>query len=238
MSTRLDRGRSGRPVTGLIAAALVAALVAACSTSAGHPGVATLASASPGAAAPSPGASLDPEAALLAFAKCMRDHGVDMPDPVFDGNGGGRITIGGKTEGGKDVGTALDGARIDAAQTACDHLLPPRDAKDAMSTADQDKLLAFAKCMRDHGVDMPDPDFSGGGVSFSMGGGIDPGSATFQAAQAACGSLMPGKGGTITSGVTPGGTDGGGLTIDGGGPQTGVPGASAVPAPAASATAP
>ena len=26
--------------------------------------------------------------AMLAYAKCMREHGVDMPDPKFNGSGG------------------------------------------------------------------------------------------------------------------------------------------------------
>ena len=42
----------------------------------------------------------------------------------------------------------------------------------------QDKMLEFAKCMRDNGVDFPDPDFSGGGGRIQIGGpgGIDPSS--------------------------------------------------------------
>jgi hypothetical protein len=28
---------------------------------------------------------------LLEFAECMRDHGIDMPDPVFEDNG--RVTM-------------------------------------------------------------------------------------------------------------------------------------------------
>jgi hypothetical protein len=33
----------------------------------------------------SAGASKDPEQAALDFARCMREHGVDMPDPTGDG---------------------------------------------------------------------------------------------------------------------------------------------------------
>src|SRR5439155_12408156 len=61
-----------------------AAVLAACSASPGASvGVVTLASASPGAsAAPSAGAN-DPEQAMLDYANCMREHGIDMPDPGF-----------------------------------------------------------------------------------------------------------------------------------------------------------
>ena len=49
--------------------------------------------------------------------------------------------------------------------------------------------LAFAACMRAHGVPgYPDPKFSNGGVSQGYGrrDGIDPSSPIFQSAQRAC----------------------------------------------------
>jgi hypothetical protein len=69
-----------------------------------------------------------------------------------------------------------------------------------------DQLLEFAQCMRDEGIDFPDPQFSGGGVTVQIGGpdgdGIDPSSEAFQAAQEACGELLPGGGpGQFRSGV-------------------------------------
>ena len=64
-----------------------------------------------------------------------------------------------------------------------------------------DKLLDFSKCMRDHGIEFPDPQFEGGGVRVQMGDDIDPTSQAFQDAQAACGDLLPGGGpGTVSSG--------------------------------------
>lgn len=69
------------------------------------------------------------------------------------------------------------------------------------------RLLAYSQCMRQHGVPkFPDPisNGSGGGglrVAAGPGTGLDPNSASFQAAQQACQSLMPaaktGTGGTI-----------------------------------------
>lgn len=56
-------------------------------------------------------------------------------------------------------------------------------------------LLAYTQCMRDHGVaDLPDPEVdSNGNVRLPnlQGTGIDPTSATFRAADAACQSFMP-----------------------------------------------
>jgi hypothetical protein len=58
--------------------------------------------------------------------------------------------------------------------------------------------LDFARCMRRHGVDMPDP--TGDGMVFRKGSGQgpDPESSEFQAADRACGHHLdaPGKPGT------------------------------------------
>ena len=57
--------------------------------------------------------------------------------------------------------------------------------------------ISFSACMRSHGVpNFPDPTTSGGGSSISIksGSGINPASPSFQAAQTACGKLVPGGG--------------------------------------------
>jgi len=56
----------------------------------------------------------------------------------------------------------------------------------------RDAALEYAQCMRKHGIDMPDPKFSDGGMSMSIGG---PGTkripkATMDAAQQACRKIM------------------------------------------------
>ena len=52
----------------------------------------------------------------------------------------------------------------------------------------KEAALAFATCMRSHGVPKyPDPTFSSGGVNEKMSPReVDPGSPTFQAAQKTC----------------------------------------------------
>ena len=80
----------------------------------------------------------------------------------------------------------------------------------------QAQALQFAQCMRAHGVpNFPDPKVSGNTVEIGGGpnSGIDPNSSTFQAAQQACASLLPGKngGGTQVTGGSSG-TSGGGAT--------------------------
>ena len=105
--------------------------------------------------------------------KCMKEHGVDiqMSIATADGGGGG-VQIG----GGPDAGTepqpatgAFDPKAMEEADKACRDLLPAGgmlgDPNATMDPALADQMLKFAQCMRDHGVDFPDPQFSGGGVS-------------------------------------------------------------------------
>ena len=114
--------------------------------------------------------------AALAFAKCMRQHGVDMPDPTFDDSGGGGMMIKQSGPAGS-TGARPDDATMKAAQTACQPILDkaqqdmprPSPAEEAKM---RDQALKFAKCMRDHGVDMPDPTFDdNGGMKIVVNGG-------------------------------------------------------------------
>lgn len=136
----------------------------------------------------------------LKFAKCMRDEGIDMPDPQRQAGGGILQKMGGE-------GAPLNQAKVEAAQKKCEHFMDAGggsgDAPDPKEQAEErDRLLAFAKCMRSHGVPMKDPKFSGNRVQMSIGGGpgddgprIDPGSATFKAAEKACRPLQGKLGG-------------------------------------------
>jgi hypothetical protein len=181
------------------------AVLAACSASPGASvGVVTLASASPGAsAAPSAGAN-DPEQAMLAYASCMRDHGIDMPDPVFQKSVNGEGNTGFVTQGaGGQTGTRPDKQPgFKAADEACKHFMANitrgTGGGQPMSAAQQEAFLKFAACMRDNGVDMADPTFEDGGVSIQIGGPdddgggqkIDPQSPAFQAAQQTCQHIL------------------------------------------------
>jgi hypothetical protein len=132
----------------------------------------------------------DAQQAMLDFAACMREHGVDMPDPQFNGDGNGTFTVGGPGIGGTDV----DKAKLDEAQKTCQPFLdkvrsnmPPPDP--AKMEEEKQKLLAFAQCMRDHGIDFPDPQINtdGGGLQVQLGGpGMDPNSPGFKEANDAC----------------------------------------------------
>ncbi|GHF97480.1 MULTISPECIES: hypothetical protein [Amycolatopsis] len=114
------------------------------------------------------------------FAKCMREHGVDMPDPKPAGDGKGMsIAI---------QGEGADKGKIDAAQNACKHLMPNGGEMKQPSPEELDKMRQQAKCMREHGVDMPDPDPSGKNTMRIGGPGDDP--KKFEDAAKACGLGM------------------------------------------------
>ena len=133
----------------------------------------------------------DPEEVALAWAECMREHGIDVPDPEVDENGRVRVMIQSRR--------AAEGVRDDAFAEARDECGTPFGDEGPPQLSEEERqemqetMLEFASCMREHGVEMPDPDFSGGGarMQFRAGaGGVDPESPTFQKAQEACQEIL------------------------------------------------
>jgi hypothetical protein len=190
------RPRSARfSLAGYALAALVLALTAAgCAAPGtggdGGDGVATVGgTASPSASAsPDGAAGLDQQEKALKFAQCMREHGVDMPDPQFE-NGRIKVQIGG---GPGDEET------IEAAQEACREYAPMGGPDGKPDPQMQETMRKMAQCMREHGVeDFPDPQ-ADGGVRIDGNIGDDP---DFPQAQKVCeDQFLPGAGGTRTSG--------------------------------------
>jgi hypothetical protein len=147
-----------------------------------------------GSGSPSPAdAQAKREAAQLQFARCMRQHGVNVPDPKPGPDGGpGLVRVGGK---GKDGPSPQVFERANAAcrkymQAAAPKLSPAQQAEL------RDQALEFAQCMRSHGVDMPDPQVGNGGLRITIrggrgGNGPNPQSPAFKDAQEACKAFMP-----------------------------------------------
>ena len=188
---------------------LALAGAAACGRAAADSGIATAGGKSSASAHPS--ASVDPQEQARQFAQCMRDHGVDMPDPDTAGGPGGSIKI---TVSGPPGG-------MDAAMEACKDKLPNGGTPPSLDPQQQEQLREFAQCMRDHGVDMPDPDANSGGLKITKSGGpssggLSPDDPTFQAAQQACQDKLPGKNGGVTTQDGGDGKDSGGFGISGG----------------------
>jgi hypothetical protein len=142
--------------------------------------------------------------ARLNFARCMRSHGVNLPDPTQGSDGGFRQRVPGN----------IAPARMQAAMKACQKELPnggPRNLSPEQQAKFRDAALKFARCMRSHGVNVPDPQVGGGGGFLRLGpaSGVNPQSPAFQTAQKACRNLLPGPPG----GGRRGGGAGGGLQV-------------------------
>jgi hypothetical protein len=133
----------------------------------------------------SPPATSTPQEGAVAFAGCVRSHGVpNWPDPnssgVFDKS---KLTP-------QQLGASS--ARVQAAQAACQHLLPSGSAPNAAQVEQVRALsLEFAQCVRSRGVpNFPDPD-SDGRIPDPATVGINQGSPKFEAANQACGKYRP-----------------------------------------------
>jgi hypothetical protein len=134
--------------------------------------------------------------AMLDFARCMRENGVDMPDPQFEG---GRVTM---KMGGKPG--EMDPQKMQAAEKACAkyrEAIKPPEMSDEESAEFKQQALAHSRCMRENGIDMPDPTFDeNGGAQMRLGKGLNPESAKFQKAQEACRETQPMGPGKTTAG--------------------------------------
>jgi hypothetical protein len=135
-------------------------------------------------------ASDDPELARLKFARCLREHGVNIPDPTTRAGGGQRFNR---------VRITADRKTLERAQRACGDLLPrnPNLDNPERRAELQDALLKFARCMREHGIDFPDPQLGSGGRGFLFRvtpgnrARLNPESKAFQEAQQACEKHLP-----------------------------------------------
>ncbi len=147
------------------------------------------------------------QAGGLAFAQCVRAHGVpNFPDPTSNGQGGIRIQQSQQSGSGPTTevnGVSVNGPAFQRAMQTCRSYLPNGGRPSAAQTAKvKAQALAMSRCMRSHGVpNFPDPTFQSGpnggvGVGIRIGNtsGIDPNSPAFQAAQKACGSIFGGAG--------------------------------------------
>ncbi|MCJ0873447.1 hypothetical protein [Streptomyces sp. AP-93] len=84
----------------------------------------------------------------LKMRKCLRENGVDMPDPKP-----------GEDPRGMTLGAGTDQEVLKKAMDKCGMKGPGSGGE--VSQAEKDKALKQAKCMRDNGFDMPDPEFNG-----------------------------------------------------------------------------
>jgi len=135
----------------IAALAVLAILAVSCGgADDGTDGVASLTTseASAGATTTQP---LDQEQALLEFSQCMRDQGIDFPDPVVDAQGYPRFEF--------DDPESLDRDALLEAGENCRSLIERvvLSLPDIDSAEFNDTFLEYAACMREQGFeDMPD----------------------------------------------------------------------------------
>lgn len=185
----------------LVLPSLLLLALAGCGSPAKGPDVASAVSGSPSASgsqsgsqsgSPSGSSGQGKQGDVTKFAECMRKYGIDV-QVQNDGGGGAKIRV----KAGK-AGDKGDAAAMDKAQRECRQFAPgggPGADSRPIPKEEQAKFLAFARCMREHGVPMQDPSFEGGGVRMGMGAGPgqgpQPDDASVEAAQKACQSLLP-----------------------------------------------
>jgi hypothetical protein len=175
-----DRGPGPRPprprrtrAAAAITVMAAALLTAACGGSSSSTGTASSPSAEGTASSPSG----------LAFARCMRSHGIpNFPDPIDSSGHFSKTVL-------QQLG--VSGSRLRAVEDTCQNLLPA--GPPPLTAQDQRDYLRAAACMRSHGVaGFPDPVFSGGSVSFpTPPAGFPTGSPQFIQARQTCERLIP-----------------------------------------------
>ncbi len=142
------------------------------------------------------------EEAILAFAACLRDEGLDVEDPTVDADGNLRPP---RPRDIEEVDREMMRTAMEACSEYLENVAFGLDGED--QTERQDQLLEYAACMRDNGFDMADPDFSTMGNPGQGGGGpfgaLDRDDPAFQKAQDACADIF-GADGRIP-GAGPGG---------------------------------
>jgi hypothetical protein len=159
----------------LAPAAVAAALAIAACGSGGGP----IASAQTGS---------QPGSGTIAFARCMRAHGVpQFPDPGGPAPSGSSLSIlGARLPATTDVNAPAFRSALNTCMKGflAAHPRPP------MSAAQKADFLRFSRCMRAHGVpNFPDPRFSPtGAVAVGPGPGTDVNSVALEHAQRVCGN--------------------------------------------------
>jgi hypothetical protein len=130
---------------------------------------------------------------LVAFAQCMRAHGIpNYPDPS---------AVSGPIDSSQ---LGVSDSTYESAKTTCVQLDPPPQRSAGLTTAQEQqvlgKLLVFSRCMRSHGMpSFPDPNpastiWGPSGKLFNLPASFNPNSPQFTSAANACKSLMPSSG--------------------------------------------
>ncbi|MGH9243852.1 MAG: hypothetical protein ACRD29_05965 [Acidimicrobiales bacterium] len=110
------------------------------------------------------------------FAECIRDNGIDMPDP-----GPGKEGLGAAFQA---VAGDYDDDAVEQAIAACEGLMPQYESGEHSG---DDWMLELAECLREQGLDVSDNPFQE-----AHSGAIDVGE--FSAAMEVCREVLSGTG--------------------------------------------
>jgi hypothetical protein len=167
----------------VVAVAALSLLAAGCGG--GSPEVASVASSTAATAtAAAPAAATTAQNGALAFARCMRSHGLTgWPDPTSNG-----VFEKSRLE---QLGYSVSRVRA-LEEGACNHLLAAPAAAPPVTLADQADYLKAAACMRSQGFPgFPDPTFQNDSVQTNIPPSIDQDSSRFRGAAETCTRLIP-----------------------------------------------
>jgi hypothetical protein len=179
MPATAKRSRARLLLAGLVSVALTAAL-AACG----------------GDGSDSTDTEANSQDAFTNFAECMRENGVDIPDPQPGQSG---FALGADAAGNIDPNDPAVQAAREKCLPELRGAIPEGERPDSSEV--EDDLLAYARCMRDHGIDFPDPQVSesAGATEILAPEGVDTNSPAFESASEACQEKLPSDGtGTST----------------------------------------
>lgn len=183
--------KSSKPATAILLLVLASLALAACGGSSSS----SSSTANASATTPTRGAAGALPGRFSAFRECLQKNGVTPPKRT---PGQRRAPGVGGLLGGAQLPKGVTRAQYQAAVKKCGGLpgllggVAPRFNKAA--------LAKFAACMREHGVNVPEPNTSGNGPVFNDKG-LSTTSATFQAADAKCRSDLQGAFGARPGGV-------------------------------------
>lgn len=177
------------PVLRNVTLALVlAASAAGCGSGSSTPQVAAATStsspASSGGSVPASGGATSSPAAKddhgVAWAKCMRSHGIAVSDPVAGGKGAQML-----------LPKSVDHSKADAAMKLCQKYLPDGGKLIKADPAVVAQERKMSQCMRENGLPkFPDPN-ADGGIELNGSSGLDPKDPTFIKAQNKCSKYAP-----------------------------------------------
>jgi hypothetical protein len=195
------RSRARLPLRGGASLVAVALLFGACGGETSTGEIASLEDRARSTTTEVGGGEIGMEEGLIAFSECLRENGLEVGDPTVGPDGSLQmppIVVESEVpaDGEEPDQAALDEMmrRTDAVFAECEPLL----GEVAFTGGDlpdfdefEDLLLEYAACMRDRGVDVPDPDFSSHG-SVMLGLAGDPEDPEFAAADEVCRDILAG----------------------------------------------